>query len=88
MAPTPPPVDMLKFFQRALNPLNNWYSFLVFGVLGTVSTIIGTYHGLDVMRDRFQAQFYDVEDTFDFIIGKFQVYRFFCNKTNVRYFCY
>jgi hypothetical protein len=68
------------FFARLLNPLNNWYSFLVFGVLGTIPSIIMTYNGLDVMRDRFQAQFYDTEDTFDFVIGKKEHDFFFFKK--------
>lgn len=69
MAPQAP--DMLHAFQRAINPLNNWYSLLAFGILGAISSVIMTYHGLDVMRDRFQAEYYDTEDTFDFIVGKF-----------------
>ncbi len=70
MAPRPA-VDAVGMFRNALNPLNNWYSLLVFGIMGTFSTIIMTYTNLDMMRDRFQAQFYDTEDTFDFIVGKF-----------------
>lgn len=69
MAPRPA-VDAVGMFRNALNPLNNWYSLLVFGIMGTFSTIIMTYTNLDMMRDRFQAQFYDTEDTFDFVIGK------------------
>lgn len=61
-------IDAVGMFRNALNPLNNWYSLLVFGIMGTFSTIIMTYTNLDMMRDRFQAQFYDTEDTFDFIV--------------------
>ncbi|XP_021948924.1 glucose dehydrogenase [FAD, quinone] [Folsomia candida] len=68
MAPQLQPDIMLNAFQRAIHPLNNWYSVLVFGILGTISSVIMTYHGLDSMRDRFQAEFYDTEDTFDFIV--------------------
>jgi choline dehydrogenase len=58
----------LQMYQNALNPLNNWYSLLVFGLVGTFSNVIFLFHNLDNMRDQFQASFYDTDNTFDFIV--------------------
>ena len=51
------------------NPVNRTFSFILFGVLGTLSTYIYTFYTLDLMQDRFRS-FGDTEDTFDFIVGR------------------
>ncbi|CAG7824981.1 unnamed protein product [Allacma fusca] len=54
-------------FQTAVNPLSTTFSYVLFGVIGTFTSLIVTYHTLDVLQDQFSS-FNDVEDTFDFVI--------------------